>query len=498
MAGMMLSELLSVLDSRSVSRDVSIMGVAIDSRKVRPGFLYIAMKGHQADGHDYIDDAITAGARAILSENSVSAVNSDVVFETHASLRQCYGDITKQFYGNASDQLMMVGITGTNGKTSVAHYLQQALNLLVKPSASIGTLGLIFDGHVSENPNTTPDAVVIHEFLASVIEKGAQACAMEVSSHALAQQRVMGLHFKYSVFTNLTHDHLDYHGDMKSYFKAKSLLFSKSLTDVAVINTDDEYAAELNQKCMDEGISSFTFSVKTNNADLYASDIRFTSQGSDAVVHYDGVELDLTLKLFGRFNLSNALAVMSILLLEGYDLGEVIAVVQQLQAVPGRMQMVGNTLDVMAVVDYAHTPDALKNVLQSLNEYKDGQSNLMTVFGCGGDRDKAKRPLMAKVAEQYSDYVLLTSDNPRSEPAEQIAEDVCKGFTKESYEIDLDREAAIFHAVSRSTARDIILVAGKGHEDYQLVGDQSFPFSDSQVLARAFEEKTQLFSGGVS
>jgi len=464
--------------------DVDVRGMTLDSRRVRPGDLFIAVPGLQQDGRDYINQAVAAGAAAVAYEPAdypLPVLSVPVVAIT--GLQQRLSALAGVFYQQPSQQLQVVGITGTNGKTSVSQMLAQALALLNKPCGVIGTLGSGMPGQLTEHGMTTPDALVAQAQLARLLAQGASHVAMEVSSHALDQGRVAAIAFAVGVFTNLSRDHLDYHGDMQQYGAAKALLFQQPLR-AAVINLDDSFGRELAVQCTCPVIG---YSLTDRSAELCCSDVSYSSEGIRARLHAQGRDLDLRSPLIGSFNLSNLLAVIGSLLALDVELEQAVEQAAELQPPAGRMQRLGGGAVPLVVIDYAHTPDALDKALSALHEHASGR--VVCVFGCGGDRDKGKRPLMAKVAEQHADAVVVTSDNPRSEPAQQIIEQICLGMERSGAATVIpNRAAAIAETIAAASVGDVILLAGKGHETYQEIEGVRHPFSDIEHAQQALKQ----------
>ncbi|HEY6898559.1 MAG TPA: UDP-N-acetylmuramoyl-L-alanyl-D-glutamate--2,6-diaminopimelate ligase [Rhodocyclaceae bacterium] len=460
--------------------------LCLDSRQLRPGDVFLAWPGAQADGRRFIPQAISQGAAAILYEAADADFHTPVVPSLAVpGLAALAGEIAHIVYGRPTEHLRLIGVTGTNGKTSVSQWLAQAFSALDQPCAVVGTLGNGFPGALNESPNTTPDAVTLQRDLADYLADGAKLCAMEVSSIGLDQGRVNGARFGGAVFTNLTRDHLEYHGDMEAYAAAKGRLFDSHGLPWAVLNLDDEFgrsqAARLRGRVP---VWGYTLEGR-DGADrvLAASDLRITDQGMAFSV--DG--RSLLAPLVGRFNAANLLAVFGTLLACGVAPEQAIPVLARLQPPPGRMQRLGGVGQPLLVVDYAHTPDALEKALAALRDTASARGGkLVCVFGCGGDRDPGKRPLMGAVAERLADSVLLTSDNPRSEDPIAILDAILSGMGHKPVCVP-ERAAAIRLAVTQADARDVILLAGKGHEPYQEIGGQRLPFSDLEEARRALE-----------
>jgi UDP-N-acetylmuramoyl-L-alanyl-D-glutamate--2,6-diaminopimelate ligase len=462
--------------------DVMISGIQLDSRKVRPGDLFLALPGEKYDGRQFIEQAVANGAAAVAAEapaaDAARAIAVPLV--ELPELRTRAGVLAARFYRHPSRALHVVGVTGTNGKTTTSRIIAQLTRALGKPCGVIGTLGATLADDVSAVNNTTPDAVSLQEQLAQWLAQGVRAVSMEVSSHALEQGRVNGVEFATAIFTNLSHDHLDYHGSMEAYGRAKLRLFATERLQHAVINADDPFAGKV-RSAVTQGVQVVTYSAQGAAADVRVVNAQFQTGGVRGELQSPWGVANFFSPLPGNFNLANLAAAVSALLLAGEDLLAVLDAVGKLQPVPGRMALVPNTLDLQVIVDYAHTPDALELVLQALRPHVSGA--LITVFGCGGDRDKEKRPLMGRVACALSDRVVVTSDNPRSEEPLDIMREIAVGCSG-NYSLVADRAEAIANAVATARAGDCVVIAGKGHEDYQLVAGARLPFSD-EAHARA-------------
>ncbi|MET0379405.1 MAG: UDP-N-acetylmuramoyl-L-alanyl-D-glutamate--2,6-diaminopimelate ligase [Spongiibacteraceae bacterium] len=487
-----------------------VTGLALDSRWVRAGDLFFAYPGAHSDGRQFIAQAIAAGAAAIVAEpgfdfSSLSTGAVSVPLLLVANLRAQVSTIADRYFDAPSATIAVVGVTGTNGKTSVSQLLGQALRLLGRRCGVIGTLGNSLDGRVSGGGLTTPDPIALQQQLADWRDQNVRYTAMEVSSHGLAQSRVDGVLFRGAVFTNLTRDHLDFHGTMDHYGAAKAALFARPGLRFAVINADDDFGLELANQ-LHGRIEIFEYSL-AEPASISARDVRFSLSGVQAQVITPWGRIALRASLLGDFNLANLLAVIGTLGALGFSAGEIESVLPQLRPIAGRMDCVvggGHLQDIEVVVDYAHTPDALEQALRALRRHCSGQ--LWCVFGCGGDRDAGKRPLMGAIAAQYADRVVVTSDNPRSENPDAIIAAIVAGIpassptdspincpadsaNKPAVHIEPDRAAAITLAVRAAAAGDLVLIAGKGHEDYQVVGATRLPFSDSAVARTALQAR---------
>jgi UDP-N-acetylmuramoyl-L-alanyl-D-glutamate--2,6-diaminopimelate ligase len=473
-AALPLSELLA--SSSCTGAGTMIGGIQLDSRKVSPGDLFLAMPGAMHDGRQFIEQAVANGAAAVVAEAPVAGFVDEipVPLVELPELRLEAGLLAARFYRNPSRDLHMVGVTGTNGKTTTSRLIAQLGRSLGKPCGVIGTLGATLEDDVVEAANTTPDAVAMQRQLGQWRDQGVFAVSMEVSSHALEQGRVNGVEFETAVYTNLSHDHLDYHGSMDAYGRAKLRLFTMAGLRHAVINIDDEFAPQV-QAVVDPDVQVLTYSASGGAADVRVENPQFHSGGVRGELHSPWGSAQFNSPLPGDFNLANLAAAVSALALAGEELRAILEVVPRLQPVPGRMQAIPNTLGLQVIVDYAHTPDALEQVLRALQPHVSGA--LVTVFGCGGDRDKTKRQLMGRVACELSDKVVVTSDNPRSESPADIVRDIASGCSGD-YSLVVDRAEAIAQALTDASAGDCVVIAGKGHEDYQIVDGQRLHFSD--------------------
>ena len=462
-----------------------------DSRLVKAGSVFVAYKGEATDGREFIPQAIKNGAASVIWEQANFAWHDDwqVPNQAIVNLKQQIGQIASEFYGQPSQHLWMIGVTGTNGKTTCTHWLAQAFSFLNKKTALIGTLGNgILGTALSETRNTTPDSILLHQMLADYLEQKASVVAMEVSSHGLDQGRVNGVTFDSAVFTNLSRDHLDYHGDMQAYAAAKKKLFAWHGLKAAVVNRDDATGVEIANELRAQGKHVLTYGLEktiANDTDISVRSLELTEQGMHLEVQTPFGDAVIKAGVVGRFNAYNLLAVFATLLASDVSLADAVKAVSTVKPVPGRMQQYGGAQKPLVVVDYAHTPDALEQVLKSLRAQTKGQ--LICVFGCGGDRDSGKRPLMGEVASRLADKVIVTSDNPRGELPNAIIKDVMSGTKQNAISIE-NRAEAIGHAVKNAQVGDVVLLAGKGHESYQEIAGVKYPFSDIEMAQQFLKE----------
>ncbi len=472
----------------SGSEEVNISRLEVDSRKVQPGACYIAVPGTKVDGADFIPAAIHQGARAIVSEKAAPAdLPSKLSWVRVEDAHRAAGVLASAWHKCPSRAMKVVGVTGTNGKTTTSYMVQALFRKCWQRAGLIGTV--VCDNGCERRPSvqTTPGPLELAETMATMVENGCRGVAMEVSSHALTQGRVAGVEFDIGMFTNLTQDHLDYHKTMDAYFMAKAALFEQMANQggkkkpIALINVDDSYGRKLVE------MFSSRLTVKTFGSS-FAADFRMlphhiSARGSEFELVYKNKSYLVRLPLIGRFNMYNGLAALAGAVCAGIPIREAVNALADCPQVPGRMELAGNRENVHAFVDYAHTPDALENVCKTLKEICTGK--LITVFGCGGDRDKGKRPLMGSIVARYSDICIVTSDNPRSENPEDIIRDIVTGMPQKKVLSIVDRAEAIKEAARLAAKSDIILIAGKGHETYQEVADRRIDFNDFVHIRRA-------------
>ncbi len=460
---------------------VRVQALTSDSRRAGPGTVFAAYPGEARDGRDFIPQAVVQRADGVLWEAdhyqwdpALGVPNAGV-----PQLKERIGEIAAHVYGEPSRALRMVGVTGTNGKTSVALWTAQAFGALGHRTAVIGTVGNGFPDALTPARNTTPDAIELQQRLAGYRAQGAVGCAMEVSSHGLVQGRVNGTRFDVAVLTNLSRDHLDYHGNMENYAAAKARLFDWPGLEWVVLNTDDDFGRRLEAAPRPARVAGYGF----QRGAVVGEQLRLSQAGLHLAVRTDWGRAELDAPLLGRFNASNLLAVLTTLLVSGVALGDACRAFVPITPPAGRMQTLGGGAQPLVVVDYAHTPDALEKVLATLREIVEG-GRLICVFGCGGNRDKGKRPLMGAAASRAADVVWITSDNPRNEDPRHIIDDIlagCDGAPR----VEADRARAIFEAIGEARRGDVVLIAGKGHEDYQEIAGERLPFADIDVAGRA-------------
>lgn len=471
--------LLESVNESYLNKDITT--ITQDTRQVTKGSLFIAIEGANFDGHSLIQEALEKGATAVVVERRPN--DQTMPFVLVPDTKKALAEIANAFYGNPSETLNVVGVTGTNGKTTITHLVDQIVNLLGHKAGIIGTMYNKIDDQVLPTINTTPDSITIQKLLQQMNRAGVSVSALEVSSHGLAQGRTWGIDFDIAVFTNLTQDHLDFHGSMEEYFLAKSLLFSQlgnSYTGkrkLAVINQDDSYGRKLSKMT---SANVLTYGCE-GQGDLQARRIRIDSTGTSFNLCFQEVSYEVQTMLIGEFNVYNLLAAIGVTIGLGYNFEEVLEVIAAIKPVMGRFQLVANAKKVAAIVDYAHTPDGLENVLETAQEI--ATKKIFCVVGCGGDRDKTKRPLMAEIALKYATTAIFTTDNPRREEPMSIVEDMIAGTHQDNYMIELDRKKAIQLAMDLAEEGDLVLVAGKGHETYQITGEKTIHFDDSEIIS---------------
>ena len=480
-----LSDLLERIKPLKVvgSADREVEALSFDSREVGEGYCFFAVRGTQVDGHNFIAKATDAGASVVVCEQLPEALNERVSYVVVEDSTAAMADIAAAFYGNPSQQLTLVGVTGTNGKTTIATLLYDMFTAMGYRAGLISTVVYRIGAETLPSTHTTPDVIRLNAMLRRMVDAGCTHCFTEVSSHSVVQQRIRGLHFKGAAFTNLTHDHLDYHGTFAEYIKAKKGLFDGLAKGAfAVVNVDDRNGEVMLQNTRAKG---YRYSLRA------AADFKCKLME----MHFDGMLLQMDgnevwVNFLGRFNASNLLAVYAVAVLLGEPREEVLRVLSVLHSVAGRFEPVRSASGKVAIVDYAHTPDALENVIDTIDEIRGEGNRLIVVCGCGGDRDATKRPEMGKIASERADVAIFTSDNPRTEDPEKILDDVVRGAVAGAQTLRItDRRQAIATAAMLAQTGDIILIAGKGHEDYQIIGREKIHFDDREEIRAAFERE---------
>ncbi len=469
------------------SKEQEITGITSNSKLVSPGCLFVAKKGRQVDGSTFIPEAISSGASAILTDIYDPSLKG-VTQLIHPDVVTYEAKLAASYYEHPSKELWTVGVTGTNGKTTTTFAIKHLLDASLVPTGLIGTIEYVVGPRRYIASRTTPDVCANHKLLREMVTGGCRACVMEVTSHALDQGRVAEIEFDVAVFANFSHEHLDYHKTMDEYFKAKAKLFQNLKSrSVSLLNADDPWVMQ----CKHLTASSvMTFGIE-EHADLMAKDIRFDPTGTHFTIEYAQQEMAFYWPLVGRFNVYNALSAIGVGIIKGYRLDEIATRLASFRSAPGRLESIDNPLGLQIYVDYAHKPEALRNVLETLKELARGR--IITVFGCGGDRDRDKRALMAEVSEEFSDLTIVTSDNPRSEDPSAIIKEIESGFTESgSYLVEADRKKAINLAINKAEPNDIILIAGKGHEAQQIFASHSIDFDDRVVAKECID---QLYLG---
>ena len=471
---MRIIELIRIIEKRQVG------GITDKSGFVRKDFIFVAVKGAKLNGSRFINEAIENGAKFVVCDSKVKTVNSkSVSFVKVKDTRSALSELAARFYKNPSENLKVVGVTGTNGKTTVTYLLEALLKELKVPAGVIGTINYRFKNKIMPAKNTTPGPIEIQSMLAGMLKEGIRYVAMEVSSHALDQKRVSNINFHSAIFTNLTQDHLDYHKNFRNYFAAKSKLFKEiSPKSFVVINNDDEYSRKL-KNITPAGI--ITYGID-NKADVQAKEIKFSVSRTEFDLLAFGKKIRIKARLIGRHNVYNMLAVAAWGVKEGIALKIIKCALERFSQVPGRLERIRSKKGFYVFVDYAHTDDALKNVLSALRQLSAGR--IITLFGCGGERDKLKRPKMGKVVTELSDFALITSDNPRSEKPENIIKDIVGGIKNNNYRVVLERRKAIREAMSLAKPGDTVLLAGKGHENYQVLNGRTLHFDDREEVRK--------------
>ena len=475
---MRLSRLLENLELQNMIPDCEVGKVVNDSRKVEPGDVFVCILGFAMDGHDYAKAALEKGAAAVVCQRDLGLEKQILTADTH----KAYSQMAANFYGNPSKRLRLIGVTGTKGKTTVTHLIKAVLTSAGKKVGLIGTVQNEIGDEILHAESTTPDAMELESLYRRMVDAGCEYCVMEVSSHALDQERIGDSRYEAAAFTNLSHEHLDYHKDMESYFLAKKKLFSRC--DTAVISLDDPYGRRLAEEI---ACPLMTVSLGDQAADLYAFDVKHQPDSVGFRFSYQGVESGMRFSMPGDFSVRNALVAMGICLQLGVCLETIAKALSKVKGVRGRNEIIPTGRDFTVISDYAHSPDSIENILSALKETVAGR--LVALFGCGGDRDRAKRPLMGAAAAAHADYLYITSDNPRTEEPEAIIQEILPGVEGcgTPYEVIVNRREAIYKAIADAMPGDTIVLCGKGHEDYQIIGHEKSHFDEREVVAEALK-----------
>ncbi len=493
---MTLKDLIQGVEIKHVlgSEDIEIPAICYNSKEVRNGSLFAAIRGEKTDGHQYIESAVKSGAKALLLEEIPEIFFNGVSIIQVENTKSALADISANFFNHPTKELTLVGVTGTNGKTTITYLLESICQEWGKKTGVIGTVDYRFSGSRIPSVSTTPESLDLMSLFRDMRNSAVQIVVMEVSSHALDRKRVFGCHFDVAVFTNLSQDHLDYHGTMENYFEAKKKLFSEVLRKsekrdkFSVINIDDPYGKEIAREAAGKIVP---YSI-LNSEGVYVEKSNITPEGIHTILNTPWGKVEINSKLFGKHNLYNILAAVSTALSLGVEVDVVKRAISRMAGVPGRLDRVENPFGITILIDYAHTPDALRNVLMAVKPFT--QRKLILVFGCGGDRDPIKRPIMGRIGRDLSDVLIVTSDNPRTENPEQIMDQIEKGVLgagsqEKPYFRITDRRDAIRNAIEIAQRGDTVLLAGKGHENYQILGTEKIPFDDKEVAERIIREK---------
>lgn len=471
-----------IIAHANIQQDMEITGIAYDSRKVKPGNAFVCIEGFQTDGHQYIDGAIQNGAQLIVCQHLPK--NQDIPYLLVENSRHALAVLSANYYENPSRKFQLIGVTGTNGKTSTTYMLKAILEQANKKVGLIGTNQNMIGKEVIHTERTTPESLELQQLFYEMAKKGVDAVIMEVSSHSLALSRVDGCEFDVGLFTNLTQDHLDFHKDMQDYLNAKKKLFAMS--KFAVLNRDDAVYNEL-RNSIDTQV--FTYSIEHNDADAIAKNIRQNNHGVEFEVLLNNQIGRISLNIPGKFSIYNSLGAMLVATQYGISMNVIQQALKEFIGVKGRAELVQIPTDFSVMIDYAHTPDGLVNILNTINSYKTGR--VITLFGCGGDRDAKKRPIMGAVATQLSDFCIVTSDNPRSENSLKIIDDITAGIQKDAcpYIVIENRKEAIEYGLAMAEKDDVLLLAGKGHETYQIQKEQTIHFDEREIVKQWYEKQ---------
>lgn len=484
---MILKEVLNGLEIEEIkgSLEKEISGVAFDSRVVSNDYLFVAIKGFKSDGHDYIEQVINKGATAIIVENDVK-VKEDITIIKLKDSRASLSKVSANFYGNPSKYMDMIGITGTNGKTTITYLIKSIFEKSSKRTGIIGTIGNIIDGELIKTENTTPESTIIQKSLRDMVDANVDSCVMEVSSHSLDLKRVEDCNFDVGVFTNLSRDHLDYHETLENYFEAKLKLFFMTKR-ANIINNDDSYGAEIVNRIANLNTPTITYGIE-KKSDIFATNIDYHLEGVKFTLNTPKGKIDIHLNIPGEFSVYNALAAASCGYVYDISLEDIRDGLEMVEGVKGRFEIVPTNRDFTVIIDFAHTPDGLEKVLTTIEQFAEGR--VVTLFGAGGNRDRTKRPIMGETVAKHADFLIVTSDNPRNEDPEKIIEDIIEGVEKVSknYISIVDRREAIRYAIENAKPKDIILLAGKGHETYTIIKDEVLPFDERQIVLNILKD----------
>lgn len=464
--------------------DVEIENIQYDSRNIKRGDIFFAIQGYSTDGHKFIESSIEKGAKVVVFDNEFKNQDKykDITFIKVNNSRKALAVAASNYYGNPKEKLKLIGVTGTNGKTTSTFMIKSILEEAGFKVGVMGTISNYIGDKKIHTERTTPESLEIHKLFKDMVECGVDYCVMEVSSHSLYLDRVYGIKFDEAIFTNLTQDHLDFHKSFENYYNSKLILFKNSIN--SVINIDDKYGERV---LKDAGGKTFTYSIK-NHSDLKAENVELHSRGVNFTVDFKGNKEKINIHIPGEYNVSNALGSILACINEKISLRIIKKGLEKLLGVPGRCELVTReyNLEYDIIVDYAHTPDGLDNVLRTARDFTKG--NLISVYGCGGDRDKTKRPIMGKIGTELSDFAIITSDNPRTEDPFGIIDDIVEGINKDNYTIVENRREAIKKAMTMAKKHDVIVIAGKGHEDYQILKDKTIHFDEREVIKEIIEE----------
>ena len=461
------------------SIDINIVGVENDSRRVSRDNMFIAIEGFTVDGHDFIDQVVGNGANCVVVQRDIQIEKEGVTLIKVEDTIEALARFSSRFYGEPSKKLDLIGITGTNGKTSITYLIKNIFEADGKKTGIIGTMGSVIDDELIDNKNTTPESLIIQKYLRKMVDVGTGSCIMEVSSHSLDMKRVAYMDFQVAIFTNLTEDHLDYHLTMENYFNSKLKLFNMA-QKYNIINIDDPYGKKVIDE-MENNIPIITYGID-RNCDIYATDIVYHTKGVDFILNSPKGSIPINLNLLGKFSVYNALAAISCGIIYDIDLSVIKKGIESVKGIKGRFEIVPIDKDYSVIIDFAHTPDGLEKVLTTIDQFAEGRK--VVVFGAGGNRDKAKRPIMGETVAKHADLCIVTSDNPRFENPDKIIEDVIVGVerAKGNYVAITDRKEAIKYAILNARHKDTILLAGKGHETYTIIKDEVIPFDEKQIV----------------